>query len=285
MNPDRTYLASLDEPQESDEEPQALETRKGFSYRQAIGELIYAMVTTRPDISFPVIKLSQFSTKRRGIHYDAVKEVFAYLYATKSDGIYYWRKRPIEDLPAGIKPSTREDNFTHEVVLSDTTTKLIAFSDSDWAGDLIHRRSVTGIAVMYAGGVVCYKTKYQETIALSSTEAEFVALCDAGKVVLYARSILDDLNVPQDNATVLFEDNRGALLMAQQRQPTKRTRHMEVKYFAVSDWVEKDLITVTTIPTAENVADVFTKQTPRILFYRHYDKLMGRVVPSYVQFK
>ena len=138
---------------------------------------------------------------------------------------------------------------------------------------------------MYAGGVVCYKTKYQETIALSSTEAEFVALCDAGKVVLYARSILDDLNVPQDNATVLFEDNRGALLMAQQRQPTKRTRHMEVKYFVVSDWVEKDLITVTTIPTAENVADVFTKQTPRILFYRHYDKLMGRVVPSYVQFK
>ena len=52
---------------------------------------------------------------------------------------------------------------------------------------------------------------------------------------MYARSILNDLNVPQDNATVLFEDNRGALLMAQQRQLTKRTRHMEVKYFAVSD--------------------------------------------------
>ena len=70
---------------------------------------------------------------------------------------------------------------------------------------------------------------------MSSTEAEFVALCDAVKVVLYARSILNDLNVPQDNATVLFEDNRGALLMEQQRQPTKRTRHMEVKYFEVSD--------------------------------------------------
>ena len=139
--------------------------------------------------------------------------------------------------------------------------------------------------VLYVCRVVCYKTKYQETIALSSTEAEFVALCDAGKVVLYARSILNDLHVPQDNATVIFEDNRGALLMAQQRQPTKRTRHMEVKYFVVSDWVEKDLIVVTTIPTAENVSDAFTKQTPRNLFYRHYDRFMGRVVPSYVQFK
>ena len=93
------------------------------------------------------------------------------MYATRSCGIYYWRRRPIEDLPAGIKPTTKADNFTHEVVLSDTTTKLIAFSDSDWSGDLVHRKSVTGIAVMYAGGVVCYKTKYQETIALISTEA------------------------------------------------------------------------------------------------------------------
>ena len=58
MNPDRTYLASLDDPQDTEEEPQELETRKGFSYRQAIGELIYAMITTIPDISFPIIKLS-----------------------------------------------------------------------------------------------------------------------------------------------------------------------------------------------------------------------------------
>ena len=89
------------------------------------------MVTTRPDISFTIIKLSQFSTNPKDEHYDAVKEIFIYLYATKKHGIYYWRKTPIENLPAGIKTTTREDNLTHEVVLSDTTTKLIAFSDSD----------------------------------------------------------------------------------------------------------------------------------------------------------
>ena len=132
-------------PQDTDEEPQALETRKEFSYRQAIGELIYAMVTKRPDILFLVIKLSQLSTNSKEERYDSVKELFIYLYATRSYEIYYWRKVPTEDLLAGIKPTTREDNFTHKVVLSDTTTKLTAFSDSDWAGDLVHRRSVIGI--------------------------------------------------------------------------------------------------------------------------------------------
>ena len=86
------------------------------------------MVTTIPDISFTVIKLSQFSTNPKEEHYDALKEVFRYLYATRSDGIYYWIKVPIKDLPGGIKPTTREDNFNHEVVLSDTTTKLVALS-------------------------------------------------------------------------------------------------------------------------------------------------------------
>ena len=160
------------------------------------------------------------------------------------------------------------------------THEIIVFFDSDWAGDVRHRKSVTGIAVKFSGGVVHYKTKYQDTISLSSTEAEFVALCDAGKVVLYTRSILEDLGVPQENATVLYEDNRGALLMAKQRQPTKRTRHMDVKYFAVSDWVERDLLNITSIPTSENIV---TKQTPRILFYPHYDRLMGRIPPQYAE--
>ena len=77
----------------------------------------------------------------------------------------------------------------------------------------------------------------------------------------------------------------GSLINGTTKITNKKNQTYNVKYFAVSDWVEKDLITVMAIPTAENVADVFTKQTPRNLFYRHYDKLMGRVVPSYVQFK
>jgi hypothetical protein len=81
-----------------------------------------------------------------------------------------------------------------------------------------------------AGGTVLYKTKYQDTVALSSTEAEFTAAAEASKYILYVRSILDQLGIPQDAATpVLYKDNQGALLLTNAQQPTKRTRHMDIK--------------------------------------------------------
>ena len=142
------------------------------------------MVTTRPYISFPIIKLSQFSNNPQDIHYDAVKKIFLYLKATSTNGIYYWRRTPIEDLPRGKLPKVKSDPYQYTVKSSNESDEIIGYSDSDWAGDTSHRKSVSGIAVMYAGGVVHFKTRYQDTIALSSIEAEFVALCDAGKVVL-----------------------------------------------------------------------------------------------------
>ena len=80
--------------------------------------------------------------------------------------------------------------------------------NSYYAGDSTHRRSVTGIAIKIAGGAAFYKTNFQSTIALSSTEAEFIAACEAAKVILYIRSILDEINISQDKATTLYEDNQ-----------------------------------------------------------------------------
>lgn len=70
--------------------------------------------------------------------------------------------------------------------------------DSDWAGDSNHRKSVTGIIIKYAGGTIYFKTKFQTTIAMSSTEAEFTAACDVAKAILYIRSILGEINIPQE---------------------------------------------------------------------------------------
>jgi len=136
---------------------------------------------------------------------------------------------------------------------------------------------------MYAGGVVGYRCKYQDVIAHSSTEAEFTAACDAGKMILFFRSILEDLGFEQKDATVLYEDNNGALLMANAQQPTRRTRHMDIKKFALLDWVEQDLMILRTIKTAENAADGMTKALTRQLFTRHADTIMGRRIPEYVR--
>ncbi len=94
---------------------------------------------------------------------------------------------------------------------------------------------------MLAGGVIGYKTKFQTVIAHSTTEAEFVAACDTAKMFLFFCSLLQDLGMNQEASTILFEDNSGVLLMANAQQPTQWTRHMDIKHFALLDWVEQDL--------------------------------------------
>ena len=157
-----------------------------FNYRQAIGEAIYAMVTCRPDISYAVIKLAQYSINPALIHYQAVRHLFRYLALTKSRGIHYWRKHPVKQLDQ----ITHENTITNSDILStfpDTAMpqSIHSYVDSDWGNDKVHRRSVTGMVHMMAGGVIAYKSKFQATIALSSTEAEFTAAAEAGKTILY----------------------------------------------------------------------------------------------------
>ena len=93
---------------------------------------------------------------------------------------------------------------------------------------------------MMAGAVIVYKTILQRVIALSSTEAEFCALSEAGKLALYVRSILGELGIDQHDATSVYEDNKGCLHMTQNQKPTKNTRHVDLRHFAVVDWVAQD---------------------------------------------
>ena len=90
-----------------------------------------------------------------------------------------------------------------------------------------------------------------------------------------------DLGIPQEAATILYEDNDGATAMANAGKPTPRTRHVDIKFYAIQEWVERDLVVLQRIDTAINMADHYTKPLPRILFYRHNDYNMGRVPPTY----
>ena len=259
-----------------------LQLDMGFNYRQEVGELIFLMVTCRPDISFPLIKLSQYSTNPAEEHYLAIKQLFKYVKATKHEGIYFWRHRPRNDLPFAPLPKTTTSTYSiDEQFLIDNPTTMHGTVDSDWGGDTTHRKSVTGIIIKFCGGTIYYKTKFQDTIALSSTEAEFTAACDAGKAILYIRSILDEIGIPQDEATTLFIDNNGALLMGNAQQPTRRTRHMDIKHFSLLDWIERELIIMKRIPTSDNCADALTKSLGRQLHYRHTDYILGKSIPSY----
>ena len=282
MKAEATYIHSLEKavPPTTEYARKLLQSQMKLNYRQAIGELIYAMVTCRPDISLPLIKLSQYSTNPAREHYEAVKELFYYLRCTRNEGIYFWRHTKNLDLPAPTN-SFDTENASVEATIQDNIKQLKAATDSDWGGDVSHRKSVTGFVLKLAGAAIYYKSKYQQTIALSSTEAEFVAATEAGKAILYVRSILEEIGLQQQDATVLYIDNNGALNMANQSQPTRNTRHMELKNFAIQQWVERDLIYLKRISTENNYADAMTKVLGRQKHTLHFDYIMGRIRPTY----
>ena len=154
---------------------------------------------------------------------------------------------------------------------------LHSYADSDWAACPKTRRSFGGICIRLAGGTVGYKCKFHSSIATSSTHAEFMSAHDAAR----NRSILWDLDVPQEAATILYEDNDAATAMGNARKPTPRTRHIDIKYFSLCDWIERDMITMERIDTSINLADHFTKGLGRALYHRHMDYIMGHVPPRY----
>lgn len=254
-----------------------------FGYRSGIGELIYAMITTRPDISYATVAAAQHSACPAEIHYNAVRHILKYLYVTRQDGLYFWRTEPNEQLPYKEPPTINSN--AHDLLFDGRphhdATDAHAYMDATWASCLKTRRSFGGLCIRFAGGTIAYKAWLQATVALSSTESEFISASDCGKVILYIRSILWDLGVPQDSATIAYEDNNACTAMANAQKPTTRTRHIDTRYFALCEWVERDLLKLERVDTSQNLADHFTKQLSSTLFHRHVDYIMGHVPPKY----
>ena len=209
------------------------------------------------------------------------ENVFRYLLATKDVGLTYWRPTPKCDLPdlAPPQPITPAHEWNVNLDGSLHVSSLQSFVDSDWASDSTHCRLVIGFLYMLAGASIVYKTRFQSAVALSFTEAEFVAASDAGKLSLYLHSLLDELGLDHNKAILLYEDNTGAFMMADASKPTQQTRHIDICHFALPDWVERDLICLEQISMTLNTADVLTKSTPRIIFHCHNNILMGKLSP------
>ena len=196
--------------------------------------------------------------------------------------MYFWRNNSNKMLPIAAHPLLQKNVYTLEKRKEHSNAfQLYGMCDSDWATDTSHRKSVSGICILWAGAAVIYKSNYQKANALSSTEAEFYALCDAGKLILYVRSILEELGLEQEYATPVYEDNQGCLLMVNSGQPSKRTRHLDNRQFPILDWVETDLLEVIRVSTKDNTPDGLTKSNAKILFHRHNQILMEKHRPKY----
>ncbi len=208
-----------------------------LTFRCGVGELIWAMTTTCPDLTFASVKLSQANSCPDEHHYHGVKHALKYLYSTRDDGLYFWRTAPRPEFKEGLLPrinSNKQDLLNTNRPEHDAYI-VHAYADSDWASCMKTRRSFGGAVIRLAGGTIAYKSKLQPTVAGSSTEAEFMAAYNTGKMILFVRSVLWDLGIPQEAATVLYEDNDACTAMGNAQKPTTRTRHMDIKYFLICE--------------------------------------------------
>ena len=241
------------------------------------------MTTCQPDTAFTSVKRSHSNSAPAKHHYHGLKHSIRYLYATHNDGIYFWHTQSRTELPDGALPTINsnpqdlllDDHPNHDAITD------VAYGGSDWATCVKTRQSFSGVWIQHAGSTIAFKTKFQPTVALSSTKAEFMAATDVSWMCLFVRSILWDLEVPQEPATVAYEDNAGCTAMANTQKPTSRTWHIDIKYFALCKWVEQDLILLEWIDTSINIADHLIKILSRTLFHWNADYLLGHVPPKY----
>jgi hypothetical protein len=127
-----------------------------------------------------------------------------------------------------------------------------------------------------AGAVVAWKTNVQPTVAMSTAESEFLAASNIDRLGLFIRAVLAELLQPQHAAMTVYEDNDACQMVADSTTPTRQMRHIDIRDFALKDWTERNLISLTACASNANASDMFTKQVGKILFARHHDHISGR---------
>jgi len=197
-------------------------------YAQAVGSLMYAMVCTRPDLAYPLSVVSRFMSNPGREHWKAVKRIFRYLKGTQEIGLMYG---------------------------ADQVCDMAGYTDSDFAGDIDKRRSLSGYVFTFAGSVVSWKSTLQPTVSLSTTEAEYVAMTEAAKEGIWLKGLLGDLGWHIDKADI-YCDSLSAICLAKDNVFHDRTKHIDVKFHFLRN---EDRIKILKICTKENPADMFTK--------------------------
>lgn len=221
------------------------ENRKDYPYRELIGSLMYLAVGTRPDIAFTVNKLAQFNETYQDKHWAAAKRVLRYLQGTKDYGLIYKKNDAV----------------------------IYGFADADYANDVVDRKSYTGYVFMLSGSAVVWRSQKQKSVAISTTEAEYVAISEATREAVYLKQLMFELKLSEFSRVILATDNRGAKCIAENAVCHSRTKHIDVRYHFVREMIREKKIELIYTPTGLMSADIFTKALPGPTHYRCMEEL------------
>lgn len=211
-----------------------------FPYSELVGSLLYIAVSTRLDIAFAVGSLARYMANPSVQHWQAACDVLRYLAHTSLAGITY----------------------------CGTDSTVRGFSDADFAGDISTRRSTTGYVFTCNSGSVSWSSRLQPTIAVSTTEAEYMAASSATKEALWLRTLLSDLGLQSETISIA-DDSQGAIKLLKHPIASQRSKHIDVLHHFVRERVALRQVSFSYVPTEAMLADVLTKPLPPALFSKH----------------
>ena len=214
-------------------------------FQTVIGSLLYLMLGTRPDLAFAVTKLAQFASNPSEEHLNRALYICRYLVGTKDYSLAY---------DGGSKLG------------------LTAGTDSDWASDPNTRRSQTGFFLKLANGIFSWQSRAQRTIAHSSTEAEYMAMSDCSRQVVWVRNLLAELGYNVRHIP-LSGDNQGSIFIGSNPVTESRSKHIDIRYHYIREVYDKGIVDIFYIDGNDNPADIFTKNLGAVKFLKFRSQL------------
>ena len=204
-------------------------------FQHIVGKLFYASNNVRPDLTTSVSMISSYVSNPTKLHWLALKRVLRYVKGSLDDGIVLGGNTP--------------------------TPVLVGYADSDYAGCLDTRRSRTGYTFHLGEGCITWQSKKQATVALSTSEAEFLSLSSATQEVKWLRTLLEELGFQQD-IVELNQDNTGCMGMVKKRNMPAKSKHIDIRHHFIHDAIKEKLMELKWCPTDLMKADIMTKPLP-----------------------
>jgi len=224
-----------------------IDAEKHGIYRSGVGMLLYLIKHSRPDIANAVRELTKALDAPSPAAYKEMLRVIKYTIDTK-------------DLALKIEPMEAE---------SDGSWTIVVYCDSDFARDKETRVSIAGFIIYLLGVPISWKSKGMRSVTLSSSEAEYVALSEAAKEVKFVYQLLQSMGMKVKTPIIVRVDNLGAIFMAENVAVSQRTKHIDVKYRFVQEFIMDGFLKIIFVRTMDNHADIFTKNVNGDLHDKH----------------
>jgi hypothetical protein len=254
------YIANLKKKKAS-----SVPTEAKIPYRELIGCLLWISMGTRPDVSYAVAQCARYSSDPKPEHWTACLRVLRYLKGTSEYGLHYHNHETHylgqKEANGKAKMSDLKQPFSYasSYYPGDANVHVFGYSDADYANNVDNRRSITGYVFVFAGAPLTWNSMTQHSVALSTMEAEYFAVCKAVQEAIYLRMLFEESGMKVDTPSVIKEDNQSCIAFTKNPGDHSRTKHIDVRACFVRQWVDYGELVLEGVDTKEQLADVFTK--------------------------